>query len=495
MMEKPIYKKSQVNSLFWKVSAIFLIVLVILASIYVVVSVRYSQLYYQEVNQRLNRSISEHIADDLPPFKDGKVNGTALKMLFKHTMILNPQLEIYLLDTGGKILSYSAPESKIHLQEIPLKVVDSFLGDTENRVFLGPDPRNIGVQKVFSAHPVYEEELLQGYIYVILASEEFESVASSILGSYVLRLSLRIMVISLVAAIIIGIIAIWYLTLSFREIMVVISRFHHGDFSARFRTPSRGNMGLIGQTFNDMADEVVSYVNRISSMEKLRRGLIANISHDLRTPLSTIQGYVETLLMKDEALPEEEKKRYLKTVLGGTKRLHNLVEDLFELSKLEANETPMNIEPFSITDLVQDNFARYQIFAQKKNIHLNASLPEGLPLVKGDIAYIDRVFQNLLDNAVKFSDKNGNVNIELEKCESTVEVRLSNEGPGISPEEIPHLFVAYQTGRRTKNGQTDSTGLGLAIVKKILERHGTDIRVTSQPGKTTSFMFHLPQAI
>ena len=495
MMNATSEKSGRFSSFFLRLAGIFLLVLIVLSTICVVVSIRTSQLYYDEINQRLNRGIAGHITSELPAIVGGTVNDSALKELFHNSMVLNPHLEIYLTDTTGKILSYYAPDSIIHLRQLPLAAIRNFIQDTTGKMAMGPDPRHPSHRKAFSAAPVHEDGRLSGYIYVILASEAVESVAQTIMGSYILRLSVRIILITFLVAVIAGLAALWFMTRSYRSLMSVIDRFRTGDFAARMINPGSGSVGILGQTFNDLADRVQQHLDTINTIETRRRHLIAGISHDLRTPIATMQGYVETLLMKTDSLTEEERLRYLNTVHAGTRRMQRLVEDLFELSKLEAQETAMNIEAFSIAEIAQDNLARYQSAAGKKGVRLDMTSTSDLPLVKGDIRYIDRVMQNLVDNAVKYCRPRGQVNVDLCRSENSVRIGISNDGPGIDPQEIPRLFEAYRTGNHQRGrspDDVDSTGLGLAIVKQILTRHGTEISVSSSIAGPTEFFFLLP---
>ncbi len=241
-----------------------------------------------------------------------------------------------------------------------------------------------------------------------------------------------------------------------------------------------------------MADTIVKNLEEIKTMDSLRRELVANVSHDLRTPLSTIHGYIETLMIKAESLTNEEREQYLKTVLTSTDRLRTLVEELFELSKLEAKQTKPNPEPFSISELVQDIGQKYLIIAEKKGITFQCVFPKDLPMIVADIALIDRVIQNLVDNAIKFTPAGGVVRIELHRLTNAVDVKISDTGAGILPEDIPHIFDRYNKGSQKNIFQNDGAGLGLAIVKKILEVHQLTIDVNSKVNEGTAFSFKLP---
>ena len=182
---------------------------------------------------------------------------------------------------------------------------------------------------------------------------------------------------------------------------MVIRDFQKGNLSARIKLKSKGELQEFAQSFNEMADTIVTNIDEIKRMDNMRRDLVANVSHDLRTPLSIISGYAETVLIKDDKISPEERKKYLNTILSNTGRLQSLVEELFELSKLEAKETMPNKESFSLAELLQDVHQKNLIIAQRKNLNLNLKIEDNLPLISADIGMMEKVFQNLLDNAIK----------------------------------------------------------------------------------------------
>jgi signal transduction histidine kinase len=241
-----------------------------------------------------------------------------------------------------------------------------------------------------------------------------------------------------------------------------------------------------------MADKIVAHIEEIKTMDDLRRDLVANVSHDLRTPLVSIHGYVETILMKDKSLSPEDREKYLKTVLQGTEKLKRLVEELFELSKLEAKQTTPTFERFSLAELVQDVVQKQQILAEHERLRIQTDFPRDLPFVVADIALIERVFQNLLENAIKFSADGGTITVTLRPGARGVTVIVADTGYGIPVEELPHIFERYQRGSRSATIDRTGAGLGLAIVKRILEIHGVTIAVSSKMNEGTAFSFQLP---
>jgi signal transduction histidine kinase len=252
----------------------------------------------------------------------------------------------------------------------------------------------------------------------------------------------------------------------------------------------KGELKLLSHTFNEMADTILRNIDDLKQVDTLRRELIANVSHDLRSPLAIIHGYIETLLIKDEKLSPKERQHYLQIILNGSEKLKNLVSDLFELSKLEARQVELKKESFFINELMQDTVQQYQLAANEKQITMETDISTSVPMIVADLSLMERVIQNLVSNAVKYTPEKGSIHVEVKKKDGMVEVEVRNTGEGIPQEDIPHIFDRYYKASSQKAGS--GTGLGLAIVKKILDLHGIDIGVSSRPGDYTSFSFAVP---
>ncbi|MEM7037308.1 MAG: histidine kinase dimerization/phospho-acceptor domain-containing protein, partial [Bacteroidota bacterium] len=401
------------GSLYWRISLIFFLVLSIMAGVYFLIIRSTVEMYYQETAQNVNRPVAERIAKEPFLFVDGSMEEKARDSVFHWAMVLNPALEVYVLDTGGKILDYNAPDEIIKLETVNLRPVKAFIRDTSSGFFSGDDPRHPELQKTFTAAPVKEGDKTVGYVYIVLQSDKYTSVTDRIAGSYFLGVGVRSMILVLGGALLIAMIILWFLTRNLKQIVRVVRQFRKGEHSARIELKSRGELTGLANDFNEMADTIVKYINEIKSVEQLRRELIANVSHDLRTPLAAIQGYAETLVMKHETMPENEKLRYTNIILSSTEKIRKLVDQLFELSKLEAMQVQAQFEPFSLAELVYDNVAKYQILAEQKNIALETKIPHHLPMITADIALMDRVLQNLIDNALKHTPEGGKITITL----------------------------------------------------------------------------------
>ncbi|MEM7105435.1 MAG: HAMP domain-containing sensor histidine kinase [Bacteroidota bacterium] len=482
------------NTLFWKISGTFLLLLIILGVVYVFVTAYSARMYFYESSQKLNGNIAKHTVKEVKPLIDGKVDTTAIQDIMHSMMVINPSVEVYLLDTEGGIITYVAPYKKVKLDRVNLEPVNEFI-DAEGSPFIfGDDPRNPGLEKVFSAAPITENGEVNGYVYIVLASEEYESVTATLLNSYMLKVGTTTFFITLLGALLIGLLAVWTITRNLRGIVRTVRNFKEGDYQARIKESySEGELSVLGQTFNEMAATITKNIDELKKVENLRRELIANVSHDLRTPLAIMHGYVETLLMKDSTLDPEERKQYLNIVLKSTEKLKKLVTQLFELSKLEAKQIQPQKEPFFITDLAQDVYQKFQILAEEKNIKINLDASIETPMVYADVALVERVLQNLMDNALKFTPTDGKVTIGIKGGPNDVEIRITDSGPGIPESEQSYIFERYHKSE-TPNKKVNKlgTGLGLSIVKRILELHNSSIQVTSQPNKGASFFFNLP---
>lgn len=484
--------KNFFGSLFWKIWAAFLFILIIISAVYMYISVNTAEMYFQETRQKLDVSIAAHIAGENRCFINGEVNTSVLKQVFHNVMVINPSIEVYLLDTAGTILTYYAPDKIITIKKVPLEPIISIIESDQEVFVLGLDPKNPRSKKAFSASTVFEDELFRGYIYVILGGEEYENASQLVFGSFILRLGVRSMIVALITAAIIGFILIGYITRNMRKIISVINNFQNGDLNARIIMKGKGELNEFAFAFNDMADTIVSNIDEIKKMDNLRRELIANVSHDLRTPLAVIQGYIETVMIKSDSLSEDEKNNYLTTIHSSTQNLLKLVEELFELSKLEAKQIEPNFEKLSIAELLQDIYQKNMVLAKTKNIDLKLEMDEKLPMINADMGMMERVFQNLLDNAFKFTPETGSIIISLTGDNKNIIVKVIDTGFGIDAEYLPNIFDRYQKTKRISVKSNEGLGLGLAIVKKILDLHKININVESEKEKGTVFTLSIP---
>jgi len=244
-----------------------------------------------------------------------------------------------------------------------------------------------------------------------------------------------------------------------------------------------------------MADTLVSNMDEIKQIDKLRRELVANVSHDLRSPLASIQGYLETIQQKEPSINPEDRSKYYEIVLRNTKKLGTLIEELFELSKFDAQDVQPEMEPVSMAELAQDLVQQFKPLAEQKGITLKAVLSdEHTNLVYADIALMERAISNLIDNALKHTPAGGTVSIISTNDKENVSFTISDTGKGIAEENIQRIFDRfYQEDPSRTVGS--GAGLGLSIAQKILELHGSKLSVESKSGNGTTFSFVLSPQI
>jgi signal transduction histidine kinase len=473
-----------------------LFLLLIISSMFIGMAFYTAPLFLQELNQRLNLDLAENIVKEKKLILNKKVNQKAMKTVLNGMMLVNPGIEIYITDPGGKIMAYSAPEGAVKRKSISLSPVKQFLDSATHLPVLGDDPRSNKKNKVFSVAPIQNGNRLEGYLYIVLGGEAYDSIFSLLESSYLLRSWLIAVLISVLVASIIGYLLFRYITRRVYILSDAMEQFKKTDFTQQILLPERfdGRKGdeidHLGSTFSQMSERIIQQVKLLKHNDSSRRELIANVSHDLRTPLASMQVYLETLLLKNESLSESEKLEYIKTAYENSQRLQKLITELFELARLENNDTTLNFESFSMSELAQDVIQKFKLKAKNKDITLETKIPEIPAFVSADIGLIQRVLENLLDNAIKYTPQGGEVEIALNIGKDTIATIIKDSGQGISEQEAKHIFERFY--RIEKHRDQDGTGLGLAIVKRIMQLHNSSIFVSPAKDNGTVFSFNLP---
>ena len=455
------------NLLFWKISGVFTLLIIILGVAYIIIASRVSRNYFNEVHEQLYGGIAAHLATSTHPFKNGKPDTSVTHDIIHSIMVINPSMEVYLLDSAGRIVDFTVPENTVKKRVVDLFTINQFITSHGKKIITGDNPREPYNKTIFSAAPVYQNGKISGYVYVVLASEKQKEILTVSNNHFYYSLGSSIFFATLFVAFVVGIITFFLITDSVCKIAGVVKSFKEGNYDARITGNSKGNLGVLTSTFNEMAEVIVNNIEKIKATDKLRQELIANVSHDLRTPLSIMRGYIETIIIKKDSLPDVEQRRYLQIVLDGSVKLSKLVEQLFQYSRLEANEVQVKKEKFLLDELAADIFTKYKLLTEGKNIDLKFKCSPNLPPVYADIGLTERVIQNLLDNALKFTNDNGSITIKLENSVMGVKIYVADTGIGIPTNEQVHIFDRYKQLSDSKIFGK-GMGLGLAIVKKIL---------------------------
>ena len=466
---------------------------------------RGSRLYFEEVHYKLNHAVAAHVAKSLRPFSNSGSNSGSdssaadavdqgvLGALFMDVMQINPSLEVYLLDPEGRILAFDAPEGHVKLEHVDLGPVHTSLEDRWGTTIpRGTDPRNPGLSKPFSVATFQDAGQLQGYLYVVLGGEEHELVAASLGESALLRGSVVLLVVSILLASIFGALCISFLVRPLSRLRDAMVGFQEGQRPQGLVASSPDEVGELASTFEAMAERIATQLDELERNDRRRREFIANVSHDLRTPTGAIQGYLETLILRWKKLEAPERDRFLGSALRQAERLGKLVDQLFELTRLEAQEFRPRREVFSLAELVQDIVAKFNTAAEDKDLRLVAEIDYDVPPVSADIGLLERALDNLIDNAIRYTQPGGEVRVALRQAAGGLGVSVTDTGPGIPSEALPRLFDRFYRVEREVRSDARGTGLGLAITKRIVDLHDAVIEVQSTPEQGTTFSFVLP---
>jgi signal transduction histidine kinase len=492
------------RTLYSKLALTLIAILITIGLLYAVLSLFMTQHFQREVVQSLNRDLASHLIVDRQLLRDGMLDQAAIKKTFDRYMTVNPSIEIYLLDSTGKIMSYSADPGKVKRTHVRLDPIREFMNG-KTFPLLGDDPRSHDREKIFSVASIMFQTGSNGYLYVVLRGEEYDRAEQFLRNNYLFRLSSAALLISLFVGLLAGLLIFHWLTQRLNRLTLLINNFWNSNFSrhtpyqlnqkqpAQTAMAPRDEIDALGHNFNLMAERIISQLDSLKKQDQLRRELVANVSHDLRTPLATLRGYLETLQLKDDTLSDADRADYLSTALRNSERLSRLVEDLFELAKLDAEETTPHYENMSLAELAQDVIQKFRLQAENSNIRLQLEVHGSLPFVYADIGLIERVLENLISNALQHTGRGDEITISLTQTGDVIELQVSDNGCGISAAELPHIFNRfYQADNRHRSGH--GAGLGLAISQKIIQLHHSSIRVTSTINEGTVFSFHLPVA-
>jgi signal transduction histidine kinase len=264
-----------------------------------------------------------------------------------------------------------------------------------------------------------------------------------------------------------------------------------GNLETRVPVTGRDELSALAVSFNQMAEQLQTADQKQRELETLRRDLVAWASHDLQTPLTSMRAVLEALV--DGVVDDPETvKRYLTTAQRDVLSLSTLIDDLFQMSQLDAGGFPLNRAPSSLSDLVSDTLESFSELAYRESIKLEGHVESNVDPVLMDTQAIGRVLNNLVGNALRHTHAGGEIEVRAWRTVRGVEVSVRDTGEGIQAADLPHIFERFYRGEKSRNRGTGGAGLGLAIAQGIVRAHGGQIRVESEVGKGTQFTFNIP---
>ncbi len=248
---------------------------------------------------------------------------------------------------------------------------------------------------------------------------------------------------------------------------------------------------LLGKTFTGMVRQINKQFGQLTENDRIRRELLTHLSHDLRTPLATMQGYIETITIKGDKLTNTEREQYISTVQRNAAQLKHLIDQIFELAHIEGGQVTVNLETFAVGELLHDIIAKFSLKAQEKNIYLHLAPQQCHFIVYSDIAKLERIVTNLLDNAIRHTKNNGEVKIEVSDINNRIQISVIDNDSGINKEDISYVFDARYRANNAIEDKTSHAGLGLAISRKLSLILNTELFVKSKLGEGSCFYLTL----
>ena len=432
------------------------------------------------------QTIAAHTADGVSPIKTA--DGMTVYRIEKSTLtpfikLLSMTMDctVVISDMDGTVLIMCDEEG----DEMPTEGVVSLAGafDADGSEFYAVSTLNgLYKERQYTAGvPIRNDGKLLGYVFV--------SLPASGLGQY-LRSNIQISLLAALGVLTLTFVALYIMTermvRPLKEMAQATRKFAEGDFSYQVKVSGRDETAELAQALNSMALS-------LSSVETMRRSFVANVSHELRTPMTTIAGFIDGIL--DGTIPAEKREYYLKIVSDEIKRLSRLVKTMLSLSRIDSGQLRLNMVDFDLLLLTGQTLLTFEKRIEDKHITIEG-LEDAAPApVHGDYDLLGQVLYNLLDNAVKFTNEGGSIQIGMKKEEGRTVCSIRNTGAGIPAEEMPRIFERFYKSDRSRGMDKNGIGLGLYIVQTAVALHKGEVLVRSVEGDYTEFSFWLPDQI
>lgn len=441
--------------------------------------------YWQSEKKALLTQNAGTIAGVARRFLSEKAQGkyelqTELLKTFISGFSLSIDADIFITDLEGKILLGNYPNSKLeNPQAVPIQFAEqaakgmfegqgNFGGLYESRYYVIGVPMSVQdtgptVGAVFAATSSATMNAVQGEAFKIFLLSAGAAIAITfcLAGAFAFRLVKPL-----------------------RQMSAAARSFGSGDFSVRVPVTSADELGQLAVSFNNMADS-------LSNSEGMRRSFIANVSHELKTPMTTIAGFIDGIL--DGTIPQGEQGKYLHIVSDEVKRLSRLVKSMLDLSRIDSGEMEIHPTRFDITHTIVTTLLTFEQRIDEKHMEIKGLEDAPSQTVYGDPDLLHQVVYNLVENAVKFTNTGGVITTRVIDGIDRTTVVIENTGPGIAPEDLPMVFDRFYKGDKSRSRDKNGMGLGLYLVRTILKLHGGDIHVSSVQGEFCRFEFTIPK--
>ncbi|MEM0912511.1 MAG: HAMP domain-containing sensor histidine kinase [Pseudomonadota bacterium] len=454
---------------------------------------------YLESNHLAYQRMVQSVVEKGDLFTTDTIDEAKLVEVLKTLQLANPNFHFYYLDSQGNILNHVSDSQPLSIARVDVAAIQSYISEDYKAPLESKDPKGRESQFTYSAAPVYELSGLVGYLFVVT-----EQVSDGSLF-YKLRNSNAFLSAFIIAFF--GLIFLFALMLGlFRAITAPLRKLTNdmiafkdaGNERSKAKLSSqvwcddsRSEVDKLGCAFNDLTFQINKQFEAIDHSIKQRQELLADLSHDLRTPLASMQGYMETLHMNGDALNDEDKSRFISICMRNMTNLKELIDQIFELAYLDGGQVKITREPCLIGEFLYDIADKFKIAAKAKNVSIIVT-PDANFLINTDLGKLERVLSNLLDNALRHTPENGVIKLNVTDENGSIAISIEDNGIGIAKHELENIFTPRYQASNSQSTNGKNVGLGLAICKRLTALLGADLTVKSESGKGTVFSFSLP---
>lgn len=456
--------------------------------------------YHRDQTQRQNLTLAEEFLREQrelfgPDLRHADHVAEALARLGAH----NPAVDIYWLAPDGRILGSSVHREALARQAVDMRPVEQLLSGQVKLPVVGTDPVEPARAKVFSVAGVGDPARPNGYLYVVLRGDE----AALMIGArrstafgQSLALAAAVTVVALASTLLI----MGVILRPFRRMSRAIAAFRRSEFTQWTSlgpppvSPATSEIDLLSAHLDDMANHISRLLAQLKDDERKMREMFANISHDLRTPLTVIRGHLETLQLKGERLDADERQALLRVATGQMRALGALVERVFDLAKLQNPNFQLRREPVSLSEFLQDVALKFVLPAQGRGIEIETEGLNDHAFVEVDVALLERVLDNLIGNAIEHAEGADQLRIGMRDLGDRYRIEIRDNGRGLSPAQVTALAAANEASDGIPRLRAPGKGLGLLIAQRILVLHGQCLAVDAPTGQGTTFSFELPRS-
>lgn len=455
-----------------------------------------------QVQQSLHRDLALHMSHINPLLSQGITSDAALKEAFHDFMLLGPSFEIYTLDTLGNVVAYDAKAEKIKRLRVDTHVLKNFI-DGDELPIKGMDPRSANSKKIFSAAYLQSPNGKKtGYLYVIIGGEDFDMWQSLVSEHQAPRFWVGVALASILFALILFALLARYLTNPLsrleRDLGVLGSQKLSDGLSLPDEYRGSSEIQQLSLHINHLLEKISQQHQAINHQQQARHDFMLHISHDLKTPLTSLQGYIDTWLL----MPESERSRDLIEVAANSGRhLQRLLSQMLELAALENGQITPDFRPVELTHILHELVLIFAPRAKQQNVILDFELDSELTVLT-DPQLLMRVLSNLIDNAIRYTPAGGSITIKsrahqseelLHVNENPVWLCVSDNGSGMHKHELQALKQLKAKPTFNRSDVLPQLGVGLAIVRQLLGLLKCNIDIESVPGEGSQFHIELQQ--